>query len=44
MKLPVLKCHAIKRDKTVCGHKWVPRKEKTKICPKCKSPHWQNGS
>ncbi len=24
-----------------CGHKWNPRKkEKPKICPKCKSPYW----
>lgn len=23
-----------------CGHKWQPRKEEIRICPKCKSPYW----
>jgi predicted Zn-ribbon and HTH transcriptional regulator len=24
-----------------CGHVWVPRKkEKPRVCPKCKSPYW----
>jgi predicted Zn-ribbon and HTH transcriptional regulator len=24
-----------------CGHTWVPRKkEKPRVCPKCKSPYW----
>jgi len=23
-----------------CGHKWVPKKEEIRICPKCKSPYW----
>jgi len=24
-----------------CGHKWIPRIKKVKICPKCKSIYWQ---
>ena len=23
-----------------CHHKWVPKKEEIRICPKCKSPYW----
>ena len=23
-----------------CGWKWIPRKEKTVTCPKCKSAYW----
>jgi hypothetical protein len=25
-----------------CGHEWLPRDagEKPRVCPKCKSPHW----
>jgi len=23
-----------------CGHRWIPRKEEVRICPKCKSPYW----
>lgn len=23
-----------------CGHKWTPRQNNVKICPKCKSPYW----
>ena len=25
-----------------CGHTWVPRykKERPRVCPKCKSPYW----
>ncbi len=23
-----------------CGHKWVPKKEEVRICPKCKSAWW----
>ena len=23
-----------------CGHKWTPRQENVKICPKCKSTSW----
>lgn len=23
-----------------CGHKWVPKLFKPRICPVCKSPHW----
>ena len=23
-----------------CGHKWVPRKEEVRICPRCKSQYW----
>jgi predicted Zn-ribbon and HTH transcriptional regulator len=24
-----------------CGHVWIPRKkEKPRVCPKCKSPYW----
>ncbi len=23
-----------------CGHKWVPKKEEIRQCPKCKSPWW----
>ena len=33
IKLPELKC---KR----CGYEWIPRKEKVKNCPYCKSPFW----
>ena len=31
--LPELQC---KR----CNWKWVPRKKKVVVCPKCKSPYW----
>ena len=28
-----------------CGHKWIPRSDKApKICPKCKSEKWNEGS
>jgi len=30
---PTLKC---KR----CCHKWTPRVKDVKVCPKCKSPYW----
>jgi len=33
IKLPVLEC---KR----CGHKWTPKKEDVRQCPKCKSAFW----
>ncbi len=33
IKVPVLKC---KR----CGHSWTPRQRDIRICPKCKSAHW----
>lgn len=23
-----------------CGHKWIPRKLVTKVCPECKTPYW----
>lgn len=23
-----------------CGHTWIPRKRDIKVCPKCKSPYW----
>lgn len=23
-----------------CGHEWIPRKNKIRVCPKCKSPYW----
>jgi len=23
-----------------CGHKWIPRKIRTMVCPKCHSPYW----
>ena len=23
-----------------CKHKWLPRGEAPKVCPKCKSPYW----
>ena len=23
-----------------CGHKWVPRKEEVRICPRCCSQYW----
>jgi len=23
-----------------CGHKWIPRAEDVRICPKCKSAWW----
>lgn len=23
-----------------CGHEWIPRGEKPRVCPKCKSPYW----
>ena len=24
-----------------CGHEWLPQgSEKPRVCPKCKSPHW----
>jgi predicted Zn-ribbon and HTH transcriptional regulator len=33
LKLAFLQC---KR----CGHKWIPRKEDIRQCPKCKSAFW----
>jgi predicted Zn-ribbon and HTH transcriptional regulator len=24
-----------------CGHEWIPHLKSPKICPKCKSPRWQ---
>lgn len=23
-----------------CGHKWIPRKSRVNVCPKCKSALW----
>jgi len=23
-----------------CGHKWIPKKEDVRTCPKCKSAWW----
>lgn len=23
-----------------CGHEWTPRKENTRVCPKCHNPYW----
>ena len=35
-KLPTLKCR--------CGHEWNPRTpKKPKVCPKCKTPWWEEG-
>lgn len=34
-ELPVLKCKK-------CGHTWVPRKNKPKICPVCKRKNWDS--
>jgi hypothetical protein len=33
VELRKLHCHR-------CGYKWVPRVEKIRVCPKCKSPWW----
>jgi len=33
VKIIKLKCNR-------CGHRWVPRKEKIKLCPACHSPFW----
>ena len=24
-----------------CGHRWIPRKEEIRICPKCKSQYFK---
>ena len=31
--IPILKCNQ-------CGHKWTPRTEDPRICPKCHSLRW----
>lgn len=36
IKIQTLECK-------LCGHQWVPRKTKIKICPKCKSEKWSYG-
>lgn len=23
-----------------CGHRWIPRQNDVRICPKCKTPYW----
>lgn len=23
-----------------CGHEWLPRAAKPRVCPKCKTPNW----
>lgn len=23
-----------------CGHEWIARDERPRVCPKCKSPNW----
>ncbi len=33
MPLPTLTCLR-------CGYTWIPREEKPKQCPNCKSPKW----
>lgn len=33
VKLPQLHCHR-------CGHRWTPRKNEVRLCPKCNSPYW----
>ena len=38
--LTILKCHAVRRDGEVCGHRWIPRISNPNMCPKCKSPKW----
>lgn len=35
MKVPVIEL-VCKR----CGHRWIPRKDEIRICPKCKSAYW----
>ena len=34
----IIKLHKLRCER--CGHKWIPRKEEVRICPKCKSPYW----
>ena len=33
-KIPTLLCHR-------CQHRWVPRTNNPKLCPKCKSSYWR---
>jgi len=23
-----------------CGHRWVPRKDEVRVCPRCHNPYW----
>ncbi|MCK4730412.1 MAG: hypothetical protein KAT28_03775 [Candidatus Aenigmarchaeota archaeon] len=38
MGIAKIECYVCER----CNHKWIARnkKEKPKVCPKCKSPYW----
>lgn len=38
-----LQCKHTKKDGTVCGYTWIPRKKVVMLCPKCKSPYWDGG-
>ncbi|MFZ1023447.1 MAG: nucleotidyltransferase domain-containing protein [Thermoplasmata archaeon] len=34
VEIPVLHCYR-------CGNTWTPRARVIRICPRCKSPHWE---
>lgn len=36
-----MKIQTVVLDCKRCGHKWTPRKDDVRLCPKCKSPYWE---
>ena len=40
-KTPANKVYILANKCCRCKHTWIPRvKNKSKVCPKCKSPYW----
>ena len=35
MKIKIKKMNCLR-----CGHNWIPRKEDVRMCPKCKTPYF----
>lgn len=38
MKKIILKIYGFKCKR--CNHTWIPRKKEIRVCPKCKSPYF----
>jgi len=40
MEVMIIEVHVHKLNCFRCGHKWIPRKEDVRLCPKCKSAYF----
>jgi uncharacterized OB-fold protein len=41
--MAIIKLHLIGMDCKRCGHKWIPRKEDVRLCPRCKTAYFDRG-